>query len=144
MANLELHLRITGLLLTLLAVLHIAFPRYFGWRKELAHLSLITRQILYVHTFFVALVVLLMGVLCLTSTADMVETRLGQRLCLGFSVFWLARLAIQHFGYSASLWKGKRFETGVHIVFTLMWLYFSGVFLAVYLGIGSFSSLNSA
>ena len=79
----EQQLRIVGVLLVGLALLHAGFPRYFNWAGELKPLSLINRQMVYVHTLFIALVVLLMGLLCLTSAADMVGTPLGRKLALG-------------------------------------------------------------
>jgi len=73
----DLHLKIIGSLLILLATLHLAFPKYFNWKQELSSLSLFNRQLMYVHTFFIAFVVLLMGLLCLTSSTDLVTTTLG-------------------------------------------------------------------
>lgn len=129
-----LQLRIIGFALVVLALLHAAFARYFNWRTEFAPVSLINRQMMYVHTFFVALMVLLMGVLCLTSAPALLGTPLGRRVALGCGVFWLARLLIQFFGYSSELWRGKRFETIVHIAFIGFWSYLSAVFLLVGLG----------
>ena len=129
-----LQLKAIGFLLIILALLHAAFARYFKWRTDFAPVSLINRQMMYVHTFFVALMVLLMGLLCLTSAPELVGTPLGRRVALGCGVFWLARLLIQFFGYSSELWRGKRFETGVHIVFAGFWSYLSVVFLRVGLG----------
>lgn len=128
----ETQIKIIGLFLIVLALIHVIFPRYFNWDQELKSLSLVNRQIMVVHTFFIALVVLLMGLLCLTSSSELVNTPLGNRLALGLGVFWAARLLIQFFGYSSALWKGKRFETLVHIVFSLFWVYLSIVFLAIY------------
>ncbi|WP_460555570.1 hypothetical protein [Hymenobacter daeguensis] len=127
-------LKAIGFLLVILALLHVAFARYFNWREEFAPVSLINRQMMYVHTFFVAFTVLLMGLLCLTSAAELVGTPLGRRLALGCGIFWLARLLVQFFGYSAQLWRGKRFETVVHVVFAGFWSYLSAVFLLVGLG----------
>ncbi len=125
----ELHLKVIGVLLVLLAMMHVIFPRYFDWKSQLSGLSLINRQMMYVHTFFIALVVLLMGVLCFTSANELVNNALGKKICFGLFVFWFARLVIQFFGYSSELWKGKTFETTVHVVFTFLWVYLSGVFL---------------
>lgn len=116
-----------------LAIIHAIFPKYFQWKKELQSLSLINRQMMYVHTFFIALVVFLMGVLCITSADEIVMTTLGKRLALGLGVFWFCRLLIQFFGYSKNLWRGKTFETIVHIVFSLLWIYLSVVFFWIYL-----------
>lgn len=130
----ELHLKVIGIVLIALALLHVIFPRYFDWKVQLSGLSLINRQMMYVHTFFIALVVLLMGLLCLTSAPEIVGTPLGRKIALGLAIFWLARLVIQFFGYSSELWKGKLFETAVHVVFTFLWAYLSGVFLWVWRG----------
>ena len=127
-----LHLKIVGVLCVVLALIHLFFPAYFNWKRELRAVSLINRQLMYVHTFFVAFVVLLIGVLCLTSVSDLLETRLGHRIAFGLSVFWLLRLLIQFFGYAPELWRGKRLETTVHVVFSLLWAYFSSVFFMVY------------
>jgi hypothetical protein len=133
-----LQLEFIGALLVVLALLHVGFARYFDWQREFAVVSLINRQMMYVHTFFVAFVVLLMGLLCLTSAAELVGTPLGRRVALGLGVFWLARLLIQFFGYSASLWRGKRFETIIHVLFSLLWAYLSAIFFQVGLGISLF------
>lgn len=128
----ELHLNIIGFLLIPLALVHAVFPRYFNWKNELGNLALVNRQIMYVHTFFIALVVFLIGVLCLTSAQDLMDSRLGGKIAFGFFVFWAIRLFIQFFGYSSLLWKGKKFETIVHILFSFLWIYLSVVFFIVY------------
>jgi hypothetical protein len=124
----ELHLKIIGFILTILAIIHVIFPRHFNWQKELSLLSLINKQMMYVHTFFIALTIILMGVFCLTSAKELIETTLGKRICLGFGIFWVTRLFIQFFGYSSQLWKGKAFETIIHILFIFLWTYLSFVF----------------
>ena len=128
----EIHFRIIGVLLIALGLVHIVFPKYFNWDKELKSLSLINRQMMTVHTFFIALTVLLMGLLCLTSSAELIETNLGKKISLGLGVFWTIRLIIQFIGYSTELWKGKKFETFMHIIFSLLWTYLSIVFLTIY------------
>lgn len=128
----ELHLNVVGILLILLALVHGVFPKYFDWSGDLAAISLFNRQLIYVHTFFIALVLLMMGALCLTSAAEMINTPLGRKLALGLAVFWTIRLGVQFFGYSSVLWRGKTFETTVHILFSIMWVYLSTVFFLVY------------
>ena len=123
-----LHLIISGYVMIFLAVVHGAFPRRFNWEKEFSTVSLINRQMMYVHTLFIALIVLLMGILCISSSKDLIETVLGKRICMGLAIFWITRLIIQFVGYSSELWKGKTFETGIHIVFIFLWTYFSFVF----------------
>ncbi len=124
----EALIKISGVLMIVLALLHAVFPRYFKWKEELRSITLLTRQIHYIHTFFIALTVLLIGLLCLGGASELLHTPFGRKVCLGIFVFWFCRLIIQFFGYSFSLWKGKPFETAVHIAFSLLWLFLSAVF----------------
>lgn len=128
------HLHILGGLFLFLSVLHIGFPRYFDWKQNLASASLVNRQMMHVHTGFIALTVFLFGVLCLTSAHDIVTTPLGKRITMLLACFWTVRLLVQLFWYSPLLWRGKRFETGVHVVFSVLWIYASGVFWWVAFG----------
>lgn len=128
----HIHIKIIGFLLIALAVVHVIFPKYFNWNKELKSLSLINRQMMTVHTFFIAFTVFLMGLLCLTSTNELIETNLGKKISLGLGIFWTVRLFVQFFVYSTELWKGKKLETSIHILFSIFWIYFSSIFLINY------------
>lgn len=128
----EAQIRIAGGLLIALAAMHIFFPWYFQWKEECRGLSLINRQMLYVHTLFIALTLLLMGLLCLSAAGEMTTTPFGRKIALGFGIFWGTRLIIQFVGYSAELWSGKRFETMIHVAFSCLWFYFSFVFLRTF------------
>ena len=128
----ELHLKIIGWLFVILAGIHLIFPRYFNWENDFRNVSLINRQMMYIHTFFIAFVVLLIGIFCLTSFSEISQTVLGKRFALGMAFFWFIRLIIQFVGYSSELWKGKTFETIMHITFSILWTYVTGVFFSVY------------
>ena len=127
-----IHINIIGLILITLALVHIIFPKYFNWKKELKSLSLINRQMMTIHTFFIAFTVFLMGLLCLTSSSQLIESNLGKKISLGLGLFWSVRLFIQFFGYSADLWRGKKLETLIHILFSILWTYISSIFLINY------------
>jgi hypothetical protein len=129
----ELHLKIIGVLLIALSLVHAFFPKYFKWTEELRTVSLINRQMMYIHTFFIAVSLFLMGLVCLTSASELLQTNLGKKVALGLGMFWLIRLVVQFFGYSSRLWKGKTFETTIHILATLLWIYLSTVFILTYL-----------
>ena len=129
----ETQIKIIGGLLAVLATIHVIFPKYFHWKKELIGLSLMNQQMMKVHTFYIALTVFLMGLLCLTSAVELTSTKLGNSICLGFAVFWTIRLFIQFFGYSPDTWKGKTFETTIHVLASMFWAYLSVVFWLIYL-----------
>ena len=129
----ELNIKIAGIFMILLSLMHIGFPRYFKWEIELKKVSLINKQLMEVHTFFVAFTVFLMGILCMISSNDLINSMLGRRISMGLGVFWGLRLFIQLFGFSSSLWKGKTFETSIHFLFIIIWIYFTISFLILFL-----------
>lgn len=129
----EQHLKIIGLLLIALALIHVIFPKYFNWKQELSYLSLINKQIMQVHSFFIGVTVFLMGLLCLTCSGELIGTVLGKRISLGLAIFWTIRLVVQFFGYSPKVWRGKTFETTVHILFSILWVYLSVIFISIFL-----------
>lgn len=129
----EAVIRINGLVLVLLALLHVGFPRYFNWKKDLQQLSLVNKEMMQVHTFFIALIVLLIGLLCVYEASALLNTRLGKSLSLGLAVFWGVRLFFQFFVYSPQLWRGKRFETVMHIVFSIFWFNLTAIFVLAFL-----------
>ncbi|MGI8467635.1 MAG: hypothetical protein ACR2N3_04210 [Pyrinomonadaceae bacterium] len=126
------HLNVVGFLLIGLAIVHAVFPKYFNWKDECQSLSLINRQMFYVHTFFIVLTLFLMGLFCLTETQKIIETDVGKTVALGFGIFWFALLVIQFFVYSSELWRGKTFETVIHILFSILWIYLSAIFFLIY------------
>lgn len=125
-----LQFHITGILLILLALFHVGFPMHFRWKDEFTSVSLINRQMMYIHTLFLAVMLLLMGLLCISSAQELISTSLGRRVCFGFGLFWLLRLIVQFWGYSSLLWRGKQFETTVHFLFSGLWGYFTVVFFS--------------
>lgn len=127
-----IYIKIAGILLIALALIHIVFPKYFNWEKELISLSIMNRQMMYVHSFFIAFIVFLMGVLCITCSNELTETELGKKISLGLCLFWTARLFMQFFIYSSKLWKGKRFETTIHILASIFWAYLSIIFFIAF------------
>lgn len=131
----EFHIRFIGGLFILLAFCHVFIPSFFGWKKELGSLSLINRQMIYAHLFFVGLGLFLLGLLCLTSSHVILATSLGRRLSLGLGIFWAVRLYFQLFVYSPRLWRGKAFEKRVHLLFSVFWAYAATVFIWGFFGL---------
>lgn len=122
--TLELVLRVAGLLLLVLAVAHVFIAKHFQWRQESERLSPFNAQMLLVHAFFIALVVGMMGALALVWPETLATpSALGKPVTAGLTVFWTIRLYFQWFVYDHSLWRGKRFETGMHLLFTAFWIF---------------------
>jgi hypothetical protein len=122
--TLQLHVQIVGALLLSLGIAHSLFSRYFGWEKELVSLSVLTRRIFWVHCFFIALILAMLGVCSLFYTDVLLEpTPLSRVLLVGIVAFWLCRLAIQFLVYDSAIWRGRPFYTFMNVVFSLFWFY---------------------
>ncbi len=118
------HLQIVGTLLLLLGVAHSVLPRYFGWNRELAGVSLLTRQVFAVHNFFIGLTVAMLGLLSLVYANELLApSPLSRAVLAGMLAFWLVRLVFQFAVYDPALWRGKPFYTGMHVLFSIFWGY---------------------
>lgn len=127
--NLSFHLQIVGAMLILLGLSHAFFNRYFGWGQELASVSLFTRRIFFVHTFFIALGVVLGGAVSfLYADALLTPGTLSRAILAGMLAFWLCRLLAQFVAYDSAIWHGNRFRTRMHIAFTALWSYVTGTY----------------
>jgi hypothetical protein len=122
--TLHVHVQMVGAMLLLLSVAHAFFSRYFGWKNELASLSLLTRRIFQVHCFFIALVLMLLGVCSLFYTDTLLESGpLSRVLLAGVVLFWLCRLVIQFLVYDTDIWRGNRLYTLMHVFLSVLWIY---------------------
>ena len=99
-----LNLRIVGALLAMLGLSHVFFARFFGWDRELSTVSLFTRKVFYVHTFFIALGLVLIGAGSFFCASQLLEpSALSRAILLAMVVFWLCRMLVQWFIYDAAI-----------------------------------------
>jgi len=125
------HLRIVGLVMAGLVVVNLFVPRRFHWRDELARLSLLNRQVFQVHSVFLVLTLALFSALLLTSSDALIEpSRLSRAMLFGLTIFWGMRMLMQWFFYSPEIWRGHRFNTVMHYVLSVTWVYVTFVFAA--------------
>ena len=124
-----LNLRIVGLIMAALAVLNLFVPRRFHWQEEMARLSLLNRQIFQAHSIFLILTLAMFAALLLLRGPDLMEpTPLARAVLVGLTAFWTLRMLMQWFFYSPEVWRGDRFKTAMHGVFSVTWVYVSAVF----------------
>src|SRR3982751_2547981 len=113
-------LRVCGSFLLGLFVLNFFVPKQFKWAEELPRLSLLNRRIMQVHAIFIALILLMMGLLLVTLPRELLSPQpLSRAVTGGLAVFWAVRLWMQWFLYDAELWRGKKFETFMHVAFSV-------------------------
>jgi len=127
--TLVMHLRVVGVLLMGLGLSHVFFSRVFGWERELARVSLLTRRIFLVHTFFIGLGVTMAGAASFLYARALLEPgALSRAILAGMAAFWLCRLLAQWFAYDAAIWRGNRFRTWMHVVFSALWIYVTATY----------------
>jgi hypothetical protein len=131
-----LNLRIVGALLVVLGLSHVFFVRFFGWEQELARVSLLTRKVFFVHTFFIGLGLVLNGAASFFCASQLLQPSALSRAVLGaMVVFWLCRMLVQWFVYDAAIWRGDTFRTIMHVVFSTLWIYVTATYGAALVGV---------
>jgi hypothetical protein len=130
----ELHLRVVGALLLAVAALGVAVHRHFGWGAEIQRLTLLTRQVFLIHSAFVTVVLVMLGVLLAAYAPALVAPGpLPRAVLVGLLIMWAARLLAQWFFYDPSLWRGDRLRTFMHVLFSVIYTYFVATFaMALY------------
>ena len=120
--HLELLLRIVAAMQIGLAVLSLCLPRILDWKADIARMSLLVRQVFEIHSWFIALTLVIWGVLTWHFAPEMARapTELSMWLCGAIGVFWGIRSVMQWTHYSASHWRGNPGRTVIH------WLLFFG------------------
>ena len=123
-ATLAIHLRIVGAIMAMLVVVNVFVPRRFNWSEELSRVSLLNRQIFQAHTTFLVLLLALFAALFgFYADALLEATRLSRAILIGLTIFWGLRMLMQWFFYSPAIWRGHRFNTLMHGIFSATWVY---------------------
>jgi hypothetical protein len=128
------HLRAVGVVMAQHVAVNLVVPVRYRWRDETARLSLLNRQIFQAHAAFLILTLALFSVLLLNYADALVEpTRLSRALLGGLTIFWALRMLMQWCFYSPAIWRGDRFHTAMHWLFSATWVYVTGVFATAWL-----------
>ena len=128
------HLRAVGVVMALLVAVNLVVPVRYRWRDETARLSLLNRQIFQAHAVFLILTLALLSVLLLNYADVLVEpTPLSRAVLAGLTIFWGLRMLMQWCFYSPAIWRGDRFHTAMHWLFSATWVYVTGVFATAWL-----------
>jgi hypothetical protein len=107
----------------------VFFNGYFGWSAELAGVSLFTRRVFFVHTFFIAMTVTMMGAFSAAYAALLIEPQPLSRVVLaGMTLFWATRLIVQFTAYESAIWRGDSFRTVMHVAFSALWVYVTATY----------------
>ncbi|MEV1025103.1 hypothetical protein [Streptomyces sp. NPDC050264] len=123
-------LRLVGVALIGMGLVHAALPRILGWPADLRGSSLLTRQVSYAHLFFIALTCALLGTLPLFFASELLSgAPLPTFLLCAQTLFWGLRWAMEFAYFSPKLWRGHRLRTAGHAALAVLWTWVTGVFV---------------
>lgn len=127
--TLDVLLRLAGLSILLLALLHAVFWWSLNWRTEVERLSPLNARVFAVHTFFVALVLFGLGLLSLLRP-DLLLARseLARLMLVAVVVFWFARLLMQPLVFDGVMREGWTQSRALRISVNFVW----GAYVVIY------------
>ncbi len=118
------HLRISGALFVLLGLAHAGFGKRLNWTEDLAKLSVVNRHIFLVHSFYSAMLLVMLGALSLFMTDALLQPGLLSSAILGgMTLLWTVRLGIQWLFFDRSIWVGHVANRRIHYLLTVFWVY---------------------
>jgi hypothetical protein len=125
---LPIGIQFAGALHLLVACANFVLPGILHYRQNLAKVSPIIRQIFRVHAFYIVLILLGFGTLCLCFSHDLAGgSSLGRFLSAFLALFWSIRVVLQLAFYDRAT---KQEHPLGNIFFSAIFIYFAAVFLA--------------
>ncbi len=122
-------LRLAGASLVGLAIFHVVLWRAFDWGRELEGLSPLSARVFVVHTLYLVLVILGLGLLSLLRPGLLIVPGELARLLLGFIVvFWVARLVLQPLAFDSVIPAGWARHPVVRVGACLLWAGYAAVY----------------
>ncbi len=127
--NLELFLRLAGLLQLSLLTAGASMSKVTGMREQLAKLSPFLQQLFWVYFCFIGSLVAAFGVLTLVNAEALAAGGpLARSVCVLIGLFWLARLAAQFFVFDVRPYLTNNWlRLGYHAT-TVVFLYLPAVY----------------
>ncbi len=98
MTNPEIILVLCGIHSLAFVGFHLFFWKLFDWKNEVPKLNRANRAILRISNELLIYLFLFMAVLCFTVPDELLYSKIGNFLLVGFSIFWLIR-TLQQFVY---------------------------------------------
>jgi hypothetical protein len=94
--NLQLLITIGGVLHLGILIASALVPGALEWKRELAKLQPLSRQLVWVHGAFIVLTIVGFGLISLLAPRELASgTTLARAFCAFVAIFWLARLGVQ-------------------------------------------------
>jgi len=123
-----LFIEVAGVLQLITAAANFFLPAKLHYRENLAKVSPIIRQIFTIHSIYIVLVLVGLGLICLLFSNELAgATPLGRFLCGFLAIFWGSRIVLQIFYYDKAV--KKEHPLGA-LFFGAVFLYLAVIFTA--------------
>ncbi|MCB1237860.1 MAG: hypothetical protein KDM91_22535 [Verrucomicrobiae bacterium] len=119
-----------------IAMINLRLDRLLGWRAELDTLSLLLREVFFIHKWFITITLVIFGVVTLRFAGEFAAgtNALGRWLAAGIGLFWAIRTGVQWLYYDWSHWRGKAGRTAIHWTLTICYGGCAAAYLAAAFG----------
>ena len=125
----ELFLRIGGLLHFCILIASALVPTKLGWKKHLAPLPVMMRQLFWIYGAFIVFVIVGFGTLVSLHADSLASgSALARTVCAFIALFWIGRLTIQLFVLDPSPYLTNAILKAGYHALTLVFIYFAIVF----------------
>jgi len=130
--TLSMIVRLAGASLIVLSLFHAALWRALGWGREMHQLSPLTARVFAVHAFFVALVLMGLGLLSLGRPDLLLNpSELALLLSGGMVVFWTARLVLQPLVFDRPMRVGWTRSLPLRVGVNVLWAGYVALYGAI-------------
>ena len=105
----------------MIACLNLRLDKLLAWDAELDGVSLLLREVFYVHKWFISMILVIFGALTIRFATEIgtASLEMARWLAAGIGFFWAIRTAIQWLYYDHGHWRGEPGKTAPPWVFFL-------------------------
>ncbi len=126
-------LEIAGVTMMILSVGHVYIARLLNWKEDLKKLTPINEQVFYAHTLFIAVGLLMLGLVITFAPSVLVVKSMLAMIADGcFALCWLSRLIFQFVCFTGKIHDNKKVDTSLRLLSTILWLYYTALFTALF------------
>jgi len=129
--HLETVLRFCAVMQGGIATLNLFLSRLLDWKKDVARMPLLLREVFQVHAWFISITLAIFAVMTWRFAAEMAGG--GNAICrwlaAGIGSFWAIRTVLQATYYSGSHWRGQPLRTTIHIALLIIYSGFAASYL---------------
>lgn len=116
-----------------LSAASVLIPRMLHWKKELASLQPLMRQMFWTYAGYILVINFCFGVISVWGAAELMDhSFLARCITLFIGVYWLARVLIQFFYFDTSQAPKSWFYTAGEVALVLLFAAFTLVYLAAF------------